>query len=114
MKIVRSISATAIPNVSTSDFNASGTANVPSSTAITNTLSSESAFSIRKPDQYSPAAPPPSSASTTRPNATPTTIHSALQPAARRSEMCRRPGARRQVEREQGDHGRDQRNPTGE
>ncbi len=51
MNTVRSISATAMPNVSTSDFSASGTANVPSSTAITNTLSSDSAFSIRKPAQ---------------------------------------------------------------
>ena len=51
MNTVRSISATAIPNVNTSAFSACGTANVPSSTAMTNTLSSESAFSIRKPAQ---------------------------------------------------------------
>ena len=51
MNTVRSISATAMPNVSTSAFSACGTANVPSSTAITNTLSSDSAFSIKKPAQ---------------------------------------------------------------
>ena len=40
-----------MPNVSTSARLAAGTANEPISTAITNTLSSDSAFSIRKPAQ---------------------------------------------------------------
>jgi len=56
------------------------------SSTSTSTLSSESAFSIKKPASYAPASALPISASTTSPKATPTTIHQALQPAARHSD----------------------------
>ena len=115
MKTVRSISATAIPNVRTSDFNSSGTANVLSSTAITNTLSSESAFSIRKPDQYSPAAPVPEQREhdEAERDADDHPEHAPARGAPQRDVRVA-PMREEQVEREQADHGRDQRDPAGE
>ena len=96
MNTVRSISATAMPNVSTSALSACGTANVPSSTAITKTLSSDSAFSIRKPAQIGAglgccrSAPAPRGRTPLRP---PSTIRSSPRRAGGRPRPLR--GARR-------------------